>query len=59
MLSDMRLQLTDLEARTDYGYVLDTLARQTGGVFETSLSSMPASSARSSPTASRPRPRRR
>jgi VWFA-related protein len=30
----------DLEARTDYGYVLDTLARKSGGLHETSLSAM-------------------
>jgi hypothetical protein len=30
----------DNDARADYGYVLDTLTRQTGGVFETPLSSM-------------------
>ena len=31
---------TDIENRTNYDYVLERLARQTGGVFETTLSSM-------------------
>jgi VWFA-related protein len=30
----------DNEARTDYGYVLETLTRQTGGLFEEPISSM-------------------
>ena len=30
----------DLEARTDYGYVLDALARKSGGLCETPLSAM-------------------
>jgi len=32
--------LGDAQARTEYGYTLDTLARKTGGLYETPLSAM-------------------